>query len=129
MDILCLSAPVFRSHTPTLQRVTVIHIPKKQKKIHFYEMKYNLLRLGRFMQRGEYCGCKSGHPSMFGQSMSLTRFPPWWTTFCTHSANFGRDFLAENHLVENYAGCFLTQIQTDLLSKTRSSRPATSIRC
>ena len=26
----------------------------------------------------------------------------------------GRDFLAENRLVENYAGRFLTQIQTDL---------------
>ena len=26
----------------------------------------------------------------------------------------GRDFLAENHLVENYSGLFLTQIQTDL---------------
>ena len=26
----------------------------------------------------------------------------------------GRDFLAENRLVENYSGLFLTQIQTDL---------------
>ena len=43
----------------------------------------------------------------------------------------GRDFLAENSLVENYAGRFLTQIQTDLFipanTTTRHGEPATSI--
>ena len=40
----------------------------------------------------------------------------------------GRDFLAENRLVENYAGWFLTQIFSSLLLTTRHSRPTTSIK-
>ena len=42
----------------------------------------------------------------------------------------GRDFLAENRLVENYAGRFLTQILTFLFlpSTTQHGGPATSIK-
>ena len=40
----------------------------------------------------------------------------------------GRDFLAENRLVENYAGRFLTQIQTDLfIPATDRTRRANSV--
>ena len=41
---------------------------------------------------------------------------------------FGRDFLAGNRLVENYAGRFLTQIQTDLfIPATNWTRWADSV--
>ena len=40
----------------------------------------------------------------------------------------GHDFLAQNRLVENYAGCFLTQIQTDLfIPATNWTRWADSV--
>ena len=40
----------------------------------------------------------------------------------------GRDFLAENRLVENYAGRFLTQIQTDLfILAIDQTRPANNV--
>ena len=40
-----------------------------------------------------------------------------------------RDFLAENRLVENYAGRFLTQIQTDLIipAVDNTTRPASNV--
>ena len=40
----------------------------------------------------------------------------------------GRDFLADNRLVENYAGRFLTQIKTELfIPADNQTRPTDSI--